>query len=231
MDGKSSSADFAQASTSGGLVWDWTASGALHVVKEASTESIQIAPLDLASGRLSGPPVLENFRSRRPDWSRDGKFLAYQSTAASGIRVLTIRSVESGAVRVLRPALEAFNEPRWLPDGSSLMTWGRDLKGRSGIYRIDAQTGAVSFVTESPINRVQVSPDGKKIYHNIAQGGFAERDVASGAVREVLPRFASRGNPELSLDGRSLAVIVDDAAKTSAVMLACCGGEPRERCG
>lgn len=207
-----------------------TASGALHVVREASTESIQIAALDLASGKLSGPPVLENFRSRRPDWSRDGKFLAYQSTAPSGIRVLTIRSVESGDVRVLRPALEYFNELRWLPDARSLMTFGRDLKGRGGIYQIDALTGAVSFVTESPINRVQVSPDGKKIYHNIAQSGFVERDLASGTVREVLPRFASRGNPELSPDGRSLAVIVTDArAKTSAVMLAeVAGGEPRE---
>ncbi len=232
MDGKSSAAptllkpDIGSVSSLG-----LTASGALHVVKEASTESIQIAPLDLASGRLSGPPVLENFRSRRPDWSRDGKFLAYQSTAASGIRVLTIRSVESGAVRVLRPALEAFNEPRWLPDGSSLMTWGRDLKGRGGIYRIDAQTGAVSFITESPINRVQVSPDGKKIYYYEARPGeFVERDVASGAVRAVLPRLASRGNPELSPDGRFLATVVDDArAKTSAVMIApVVGGEPRE---
>ena len=218
-----------------------TASGALHIFKDASTQSLQVAPIDLAAEKLLGTPVLQSFRSARPDWSPDGKYLAYRSIGSDELQVLSMRSVESGQVRELRTALHYFNEPRWMPDARSLMTFGRDLKGRPGIYRIDAQTGAVSFVTPSDNARVQVSPDGKKIYYRLdfndgdstTPGRVIERDLASGQTREVfrfLPAVARVDSPELSPDGRYMAsIITEAAAKTSTVLLIpVAGGEPRE---
>ena len=62
-----------------------TSAGVLHVVKDAGTDGLHIAPFDLTSGRLTGTPVLENFRTQRADWTPDGRRLAYVTTAASGI--------------------------------------------------------------------------------------------------------------------------------------------------
>jgi hypothetical protein len=63
----------------------------LYLVKDASIVSVQVAPIDLERGRLTGPPVLEIFRSQGPDW----------------LPFLAIRSLEAGQVRVrdLRPSL------------------------------------------------------------------------------------------------------------------------------
>jgi TolB protein len=139
----------------------------------------------------------------------------------------------------LRPALAYFNEPYWLPDGRSLVVFGRDFKGRGGIYRIDARDGRETLITEvADINPVQVSPDGRKIYYKIGYDNpehrparIVERDLISGETRDVHRKGgSSEGSIELSPDGRSLATIVtDEAAKTSTVMLIPIdGGEPRD---
>ncbi|MDA2929196.1 tetratricopeptide repeat protein [Acidobacteria bacterium AH-259-O06] len=212
-----------------------TASGALHIFKDTSTQALHVAPIDLDAGKLLGGPVVQSYRSARPDWSRDGKYLAYRSTGSNGINFLSIRSVESGQVRELRTALHYFNEPRWSPDARWLVTGGRDFKGRSGIYRIDAETGAVSFITPSgPATRVEVSPDGKKIYYPdpVKRDRYIERDLASEETRGVFrtPAQSERGRVELSPDGRyAVTIIMEAAAETSTVLLIpIAGGELRE---
>jgi Tol biopolymer transport system component len=208
-----------------------TRSGSLYLVKDSSTESLQTAPIDLRLGQLSGAPVLENFGNRRPDWSPDGKFLAYAKPKYEGVPAVFIRSADTGQLRELRPALAGLMEPRWLPNSRFLVTAGRDLKGRAAIYQIDAQTGAVSFIADNagPADRVQVSPDGKKIYYQVGLKSpqerpfhLVERDLVSGEVREVLARIppSRRGNAELSPDGRFLAFIMNDTStKTSRLMM------------
>jgi dipeptidyl aminopeptidase/acylaminoacyl peptidase len=200
-----------------------TASGALHVYKDTSTEALHVAPIDLDSGKLLGVPVAQAYRSSRPDWSRDGKYLAYKSTS-DGVNFLSIRSVESGQVRELPPGLQYFSEPRWSPDAGWLVAGARDFKGRGGIYRFDAETGAVSFLAAgSHVSRVDVSPDGKKIYYNYhpdrPHSSYIEHDLASGEVRDVFQPQTETGNLELSPDGRYATTILkggdfDPAADT-----------------
>jgi len=216
-----------------------SADGTLYVVKDASTAALQIAPLDLGSGTLGGAGVTENFQALRPNWSRDGRLLAYVIRRASGLPTLAIRDTESGQLRELHPSLLYFNEPRWSPDGRWLVVFGRSVEGRGGVYRIDAETGRESLIAEADLGPVQISPDGRKIYYEI---GFVtlgvgpqrliERDLASGSTREVMTRdgFNSTGNVELSPDGRWLAMIAtDDAARTSAVIVRpVAGGQARE---
>lgn len=213
-----------------------TAAGALYTVKDASTESLQIAPVDLRAGRLTGPAVLENFRSGRPAWTRDGKQLAYKWTGASDVPAIIVRTVDSGETRELRPSLLYINEPQWLDDGRSLVTAGRDFNGRGVVVRIDARTGRETFLDEAgATGRVQVSPDGKQIYYGNASGALV-RNVETGEVKKVTGLDEQRtpdvlfGSRELSPDARSMATVRSDAqGKTSVLIIhSVATGESRE---
>src|SRR6185503_16199739 len=102
---------------------------------------------------------------------------------------LNIQEVGTGKLREVQPALSYFQMPRWSPDGRSFLVRGRDLEGRSGIYRVDAQTGAVELLIEGGEARFPVwSADGRKIFYlqKGTSGPIVERDLASGVEREVV---------------------------------------------
>ncbi len=178
-----------------------TTSGTMYVWKGASPSYVQVAPIDLSGGKLP-PSAAGSFQrfigSRgRPDWSADGKYLAYTSCGqlGGGPCTLFIRSLETSQVRELRPRLAYFFFPRWAPDGRSFVSNGTDLKGRDGIYRIDAQTGEVSVITTSGVDAQQWAADGRHIYCRLPTGGglpprqalvIGELDLATGKEREVL---------------------------------------------
>lgn len=215
-----------------------TASGSLHIVRDASTVGLHIAPIDLAAGKLTGSPVLENFHSGRPAWSFDGKQIAYDITTSNGLQMLAIRPVDREQVRRVPVSLRYIAEPRWLPDGRSLVTNGADVRGHAGIFRIDAATGQVTRITgmDGPAGRVQASPDGRHIYYGVggaalrsAAPALVERDLTTGEVREVYRTAPGVGAAELSPDGEWIAVVNGEYAKSSAVLVyPVAGGEPRE---
>jgi Tol biopolymer transport system component len=215
-----------------------TSSGVLHLMKDASTTRLQMVPIDLAKGKVVGAPVVENYvNNARPDWSRDGKYIAYASIGSSGVRTLFIRSLQSGELRELRPPLDYYNWPRWMPDGKSLLMFARDLTGRSGIYRVDARNGDTSLVINNEsFTRVQVSPDGTKIYYNVDAHGpspgpakYVERDLNSGNTRILFEGPKGKtGHVELSPDGEHLALIVQGDDGSAVILVPVSGGEPRE---
>ena len=222
-----------------------TASGALHVFKDTSTLALHIAPIDLEAGKL-GTPIVKSYRAARPDWSRDGKYLAYKKGDIGGF-VLAIRNVETGELREIPTALNYFSEPRWSPDGRWLAAGARPFKGKRAIYRFDADTGEVSFLAPGRhVSRVEVSPDGEKIYYGYHPDNesWVEYDLASGEIREVFPRNGEgfrMGRSELSPDGRfAAAVSIDWTEKgkrpygdsygkyNTLLLFPVDGGEPRE---
>ena len=102
--------------------------------------------------------------------------------------MLSIRSLDTGNVRGLQPKLSYFQVPQWSPDGRAFAVQGTDLKGRQGIFRIDAQTGDTSVIVlrKSPdeaLGSPQWSTDLTKIYYVRRAGGQAptmvERELAS----------------------------------------------------
>jgi Tol biopolymer transport system component len=134
---------------------------------------------------------------------------------------------------------------------------GADLKGRHGIHRVDAETGAVEAVVvdEEVAGGVEVvvhdrninmqprlSPDGSKLFykvnfrrqgdHSVSKSRFVVRDLVSGTVREFT---ALQGMPPgleyaPSPDGRMVAFESrKDARGVSSIsLLPLNGGEPRE---
>ena len=226
-----------------------TTSGALYsaVWNSGGGPEIRVASFDFTAGKFLSKPVapIETFvgTNQSPDWSPDGKYLAYASVRGSvGSRyfVLGIRSVETGQVRELTPSPGFFllDSLLWEPDGRSLFAGGQDAKGRWGIFRVDAQTGQTTVVVPREGNDgphfLACSPDGKKLYYRSHAPGrqetaVVERDLASGDERELIQRpFV--GAFRLSPDGRYIASgMKDESTKSAAAeLIPVLGGEPRE---
>jgi len=227
-----------------------TAAGALYIGTWIDNRDIHVASLDFDTGRLLVPPVrpVETYvgANAQPDWSPDGKYLAYTSVRYRAVnnKVLFVRSMDTGQTSELHVSLRAFNWPRWAPDGRSFVSQGTDAQGRQGIYLIDAQTGAatpvVTKATGGNLLHPQWSPDGKRIYYatNVPDTGelvMIERTLDSGAERDVFRRRGLAGG-ELSPDGRYVAVWQVDANEATrpsstpatVLLIPTAGGEPRE---
>lgn len=127
-------------------------------------------------------------------------------------------------------------EPRWSPDGRTLIAQTVDANGREGLFQIDAQSGKATLVvyTEGGVAKPRWSADGTKIYY-VARRPFGkdktvrERDLRTGFERDVFTHEQVQ-EIELSPDGRQLAVKTDDwTAMTTAIWLVpVAGGESRQ---
>jgi Tol biopolymer transport system component len=231
-------------------------SGALYLAAESSTSSnIHIASVDFSTGKLLSPPVMavQTYigSNRWPDWSPDGKSLAYvserglKSGSIGRSFVLGIRSVETNEVREknLPSEFANFEQLHWLADGRSLMAFGQDANGSAkglwvnAILRIDAETGRTLFVREIPQKAafIAFSPDGKKMYYSPRADGnqdiaYIELDLSSGVEREIIRRDGLRGSAFLSRDGKYIAATKagPTARTTSIILIPIQGGEPKE---
>ena len=220
-----------------------TATGALYFGSKVSGVDVQIASFDFATGQLLSPPVnpIPDFMgsNQLPDWSPDGKFLAYRSQRVTGTpgTLIAILSMETRQVRELTSEMGFVTFLRWSPDGRFLAVEGTDLKGRRGIFRIDVQSGAVSPIvlkgSESFINFPDWSLDGKKLYYQrFSANGISalfEWDLASGEEHEI----AGSKNmiaAKLSPDGRWLTARSKDESSgwNTLMVLPVGGGQARE---
>ncbi len=227
----------------------FTQEGSYYYGLSTLMQDVYVAELDPATGKVLAPPTkaIQNFvgSNHAPDWSPDGKYLAYLSERGSvggelGSTILSIRSLETSEERELALELRISGNPRlrrvrWSPDGRSLLVNGRDRKLRRGLYQIDAQTGNVRLlVRKSPggVRWHEWSPDGKKIFYNLyapPEGTFIMmRDLETG--RDKVLYRGRNTNVALSPDGRQLAFTTRHPATQSVVLMVmpAAGGEPRE---
>lgn len=225
--------------------------GTLYYAANVGAADVYSAEVDFASGTVMSQPkaILERFvgANGRPEWSPDGKWLAYSSarertTAIGQPSPIVVRSLATGQEREL--PLRGFRNlhpGRWCT-GGFFVAAGEEVDAPArGIYRIDAQSGAIApLVPPSAVAFPQMPeclPDGRTIVfgRRTEQGGqpmltLVRRDIASGAEREV-HRFGDAILHSLSAapDGRSLALALigeDGGARIALVSLA--GGTPRD---
>ena len=156
-----------------------------------------------------------------PAWSPDGKALAYLVCGAPALPcTIAIASVETGMVRELRPALAYLHDVKWSKDSRSVKIYGRDLKGRRGLYQVDVQSAEVSLLMEQ-LQLATWNSTETKVYYRIndrrpaAAGGgprILERDLSTGAEREMYRHSGDGGDVSLTVspDDRFLGIVGDE---------------------
>lgn len=186
-----------------------TRDGALFYNMLPATPGIYTAAFDSVSGQLSSGSVqpLQQFKGSVtfPQFLNDGGSLGYMSRRNVSITegtVFTILSMDTGQTHDVRPALSYGNFPHWFPDGRHLIVYGLDLKGRPGVFKVDATTGSIVLtVPRDTCNLPFLAVDGQSIFcHSPAQKQLRQVDASSGAVLRTL---TIEGEPcAASPDGR-----------------------------
>jgi Tol biopolymer transport system component len=225
-----------------------TTSGALYSAvynPGADPSDIQFGAFDFATGRFLSTPTsaAHTFLGSNvwPVWSLDGKYLAYASMRRTHVAI-GIRSIETGQIRELIPSpnFDAspgyFHSLAWAPDGNSFIVAARGDKDGNGVYRIDGQTGRVSFLVPASRTRWALeSPDGKTLYYHAATDDDArilKRDLATGEEKELVRSKSTSGIAGLWLspDGRFVGTVANDGPGSPArmILIPTAGGPSRE---
>ena len=119
-----------------------------------------MAEFDQTSGQLSSRPVspIKQFNgvTGMAQWSSDGRLLLYESWRDIPAPINVTRPVvaivsadTSETVREVHPALSYGGMGSLSPDGRTFVVRGSDLKGRSGILRVDSTSGAATLIAPS----------------------------------------------------------------------------------
>jgi len=169
--------------------------------------------------RYTGPPA--NLL-----WSPDGRYLAYLSQRGGigpGNNMLTIRSVSTGAEKVLSPDLRFVNQISWAPDGHSIIALGITQK-ESAIFKIDTETSAITKLAGQARFNPHLCPDGKTLV--FLKGGvmlISKLDLETGKESEIIKSAFSY---DISPDGKEAVFSSKDVIKTIPLS----GGEPKVLC-
>ena len=229
-----------------------TQAGALYFSRFPKHDNVYVIDLDPETGSILGRPrrAIRQYEGRNatPDYSPDGKYIAYVSRRgpsawrhpnSPGGNVLCIRSLADGEQRELYPRLDTISFPRWSPDGNRILVWSEHP--RPGFYIIDIHTGnATSVVLEDEVTRDIPPPatvphwsdDGKALVYGrrVRQDSayvcqILERDLESETERELYREVRMLPTrTACSPDGRWLALFSDRSLK----IIPMAGGKPEE---
>jgi Tol biopolymer transport system component len=162
-------------------------------------------------GKASGPPtklIASTWQDNAPQYSPDGKKIAFGSDRSGGYEIWVCNADGSGAVQLTSQGGHA-GTPRWSPDGRRI-AFDANVNGSADVFVIDAGGGAPRRITTSPANGharglPSWSFDGKWIYFSSNQTGSYEiwRASADGGQESQLTHqggFDARESP----DGKQL---------------------------
>jgi len=200
----------------------FTRSGSFYYNFRHEAWNVYTAKLDLNTGEaLSAPsPVRHEGKDVRPDFSPDGRYLAYCSQPdRDKPQIIRIRTLATGQERQLKTELPHFDWLRWCPDSRHLLITNFNRGSLSVVYKLDVQTGEHTVLVQSDEQRIrqaEFSADGKTLAYRIRGSGNANRliirDMETGREKELL-RSESMGAAALlfwtlSPDGKHVALSI-----------------------
>jgi protease II len=165
-----------------------------------------------------------------PDWSPDGKYLAYCSQLNKNkAQIIRIRTMATGQEHELKTDLPYFDFLRWCPDSQHLLI--TNFETQSAVYIIDIQTGEYTSLVNSDrqkIRQAELSPDGKTLFYRIRDSGtenwLISRDLETGSEKELLrTEGTSMLSPfmngwALSKDGKHIAFTIREGMNRNFVL-------------
>jgi hypothetical protein len=134
-----------------------------------------------------------------PDWSPDGRRIAFSAWRRGGTRDVLIADVASGSVRELARDRAQDIEPVWSPDGRYIY-YVSDRTGIYNVYAWDLVADRLWQVTDviGCALAPQVSPDGRHmVYQGFAAAGYElyEIDLDPATWTEASPYIDDRPDP------------------------------------
>jgi dipeptidyl aminopeptidase/acylaminoacyl peptidase len=198
-----------------------------------STELRSLYRYDMTTGEIA--LVTESKTRYMHVWSRQGKWLAYDSAERNGKDrdLYVIQPADPKTKRRLAEFDGPYAPEDWSPDGTTLLSTEIVSNREVYIWRVDVKTGQKKAVTprdgeKAAWYNVRFSSDGKKIYAvSDRQGGdfrVWRCDVANCTWSPVTPDGSvvalggtapgSTGGFEISPDGTVMAVVVDKGPYT-----------------
>lgn len=152
----------------------FTQDGSFYYNRGLHGQDIYVSSLNIKKAKLTTSPKKASLRfegsNSDPNWSPDGKFLAYISRRDPDLKssAICIQNMENGEGIELFPKLENFGRMSWFSDGKSLLVDGWD-KNVHGIHKVDARTGDVSVLVpgagRAGFHSPRISPDGKYVFY------------------------------------------------------------------
>jgi Tol biopolymer transport system component len=225
----------------------FTQNGSFYYAQGEWMLDVYVAKVDPKSGKILAPPekAIKRFEGRNswPEYSPDGKYLAYLTTRSRAFQapvhpnIVSIRSLETGKEREFTTKFRRLAGPRWSPDGQSIYVAAWDYEGM-GIYRVNAQNGEFTLMVRADppasLHDHEISPDGNLFIYERRDNPKESPRILSRNLTTGEEKQLYAGNPKsgplyasLSPDGRRLAFINQDKRKVLQVMPAS-GGEPKE---
>ena len=152
----------------------FTQDGSFYYNRSLHRQDIYVSTLNIEKVKLVIPPKKASLRfegsNSDPNWSPDGKSLAYISRRDPDFKssAICIKNMDTGEHIELSPKLENFGRMSWFSDGKSLLVDGRD-KNVHGLHKVDARTGDVSVLVpgagRAGFHSPRISPDGKHVFY------------------------------------------------------------------
>jgi Tol biopolymer transport system component len=167
-----------------------------------------------------------------PQWSPDGRMLVWQSRPRiDGLAAATmrLRDLTTGRDREITPVFRVGQNPRWSPQGTSMLVRGADDKG-DALRLIDAETGMLvgSYLQDRAIGDAEWTRDGSgAFYMDVKRALIGRLDLPSGADQVVyqLPRGQTLGRGlALSPNGQWIATHVAHRDLHSIIRIPVAGG-------
>jgi TolB protein len=165
---------------------------------------------------------------RSPDWSPDGKSVAFSRAVIAGHRLvprlsgLFIVSANGSHLHRLTPALGAF--PHWGGDGKTIY-FLRQGKGSNGVFSIPSGGGKPRRLTRTgDVNTMDVAPDGRLVLERSADLFLADSQ-AHIISRLTKTKTVEETYPAVAPDGKRLAFVRDTSVSTLVVLELATGKE------